>query len=219
MAVSSNLDQRLAESSQTINRSTGFLRRCETTRIYLITHPDTVIDSKRPINLWRISRQGQKQVKTLSSNNFWRDVECIFASTEPKAKIAAEAWAIIHKIPLRLTKGIEEIDRSSTEYLPKRQLLNNIKSFYCKPRERVRGWESAEHALKRMIAAMTRIERYSSQKGYVCIAVVTHGVVGNLYVAYLRKIIATLETGQRSPGSWLIIDSRKKRIGSHWNPY
>ncbi len=188
-------------------------------RIYLITHPDTVVDRKKPIKKWKISQYGWKQVKKLAKRSFWREVRCIYVSSEQKAKLAGEFLAKTHKIPLSTVKGIEEIDRSSTEYLREKELRVNINTFYAEPAKSARGWETANHALERTIGAIASIIHTSVKKQYGCIAIVTHGVTANLYVARMKRVIPSVNSGQRKTGSLLIIDTDRNRISSGWRPY
>ena len=120
-------------------------------KLCFITHPMVNIDSQVPINKWSISDDGWEQVKSLAREQFWKDVDIIFASTEQKANKAAEFWSKKFNIPLKIVEGIQEIDRSSTGMLPEEEFWKQVDGFYARPSERVRGWESANECLERMI--------------------------------------------------------------------
>ena len=186
-------------------------------KIYLITHPDTVIDSQRPINRWKISKDGWKQVKNLGKKRFWNNVEFIYASTEPKANLSARYWSKNHNIRMKIVAGIDEVN--DRKFLPKKKLWENADLFYAAPRKSAGGWETAENCLKRMVKSINRIKNESKRKKYQSIAIVSHGAVANIYVCHLKKVRASVKTGQKKIGSWIIIDAGKNKILTKWQAY
>jgi len=184
--------------------------------IYLITHPATKVEKTNP-NKWKISREGWKQVKNLAKKRFWNDVEFIFASTERKANNAAEYWSKKYKIPMKIVKGIEEVN--NRKYLPEKELWKNIDLFFAEPSRNARGWETANHCKERMINTMNKIIKKARKKHCKAIAIVSHGVVANLYICNFKKIRANFSTGQKKIGSWIIIDAEKKKVLSSWQTY
>lgn len=186
-------------------------------KIYLITHPDTVIDSGLRPEKWKISRDGWKQVRSLSRKKFWSEINFIFASIEPKANLPAKYWSEKHGIPMAIFRGIEEI--RSRRYVPKRRLLKVADAFYSHPEKNSGTWETADHCLKRMKKSFKKILEESKKKGYNAIAVVSHGTVSNLYVCDMKKIPATERRGQKKIGSWILIDAKKRKVISKWHAY
>ncbi len=184
-------------------------------KLYFITHPSVNIDPNIPVNKWSISEEGWKQVRNLSDEPFWKEVDVIFASTEQKANKAAEYWSRKFNIPLTIVDGIEEIDRSSTGFLSE-DFWKVVDEFYAEPSERVRGWESANECLKRMISTIDNITKNNQGKN---IAIVSHGAVENLYACHIKGITPSHITGQTKIGSWFVLDLNTRKIISDWREY
>ncbi len=185
-------------------------------RMYFITHPVVNIDPRIPPNKWSISEEGWKQVRNLSKELFWKDVDTIFASTEPKANKAAEFWSKKFGIPFSIVDDIQEIDRSSTGFVSQSDLNYIIDRFYSKPEERVRGWESANECLERMVRTINRLTEENRNKNIV---IVSHGAIGNLYACKIKGIKPSEHTGQTKIGSWFVLDLEANRIVSDWKEY
>ena len=184
-------------------------------KLYFITHPAVNIDPKTPVSRWDISKEGWKQVERLSKEAFWKEVGAIFASTEPKANMAAEFWSKKFNIPMKVVDGIQEINRSSTGFLPDEEHAEIVNGFYENPTKRIRGWESANECIDRMNNAMNKIIDESKGNN---VAVVSHGAVGNLYVCYIMNIKPSPRTVQKKIGSWAVINVGTKQI-SGWKDY
>lgn len=186
-------------------------------KIYLITHPDTVVDRDLRPEKWKISRDGWSQVRNLSKKKFWDEISFIFASVEPKANLAARYWSEKHGIPMAIFRGIEEI--RNRQYVPKRKLLKVADAFYSHPEKNSGTWETADHCLKRMKKSFKKILEQSKKRNCSAIAVVSHGAVSNLYVCDMRKIPASAAKGQKKIGSWIVIDAKKRKVVSKWHAY
>ncbi|HLC39749.1 MAG TPA: histidine phosphatase family protein [archaeon] len=187
-------------------------------KIYLITHPDTVPTSEKVPPKWKISEDGWKQVRSLAKRKFWSEVEFIYASTEPKAHLAGRYWAKKHRIPMKIVEGIDEI-RKRNQFLRKKQLWENVDYFYANPAKSARGWETARNCLERMLKAFNRIVSTEKKKKRKAIAVVSHGAVANLYVCHLKKIKPSRKVGQKKIGSWIVIDTDRKKVLTKWRAY
>ncbi|MEK6909805.1 MAG: histidine phosphatase family protein [Candidatus Aenigmatarchaeota archaeon] len=185
-------------------------------KLYFITHPAVNIDPDIPVNKWSISKEGWKQVRNLSDEPFWKEVDVIFASTEQKANKTAEYWSKKFNIPLTIVNGIEEIDRSSTGFIAENEFWKTADDFYATPDKKVRGWESANECLDRMVKAM---EKIVAENGGKNIAVVSHGAVGNLYACRIKGTRPSHLTGQTKIGSWFVLDLNTRKIISDWREY
>lgn len=185
-------------------------------KLYFITHPAVNIDPSIAANKWSISEEGWRQVRNLSNQPFWKEVDAIFASTEQKANKAAEFWSKKFNIPLEIVDGIQEIDRSSTGFLPEDEFVKIVNEFYTNPDEKVRGWESANECLDRMVKAIDKIIAGNNGKN---IALVSHGAVGNLYTCHIQGIKPSRLKGQTKIGSWFVLDLSARKIISVWREY
>jgi broad specificity phosphatase PhoE len=107
----------------------------------------------------------------------------VASSTERKAIDGARIMAAHLGLTLATHPGLGEHDRAATGYLPKPEFEAVADAFFARPTDRVRGWESAEAAQSRIIAAMRDVLRAAPEGD---VAVVSHGGVGALLLCHLR---------------------------------
>ena len=185
-------------------------------RLYLITHPAVNIDPNTPVNQWSISKDGWKSVIGFMDHELWSEVEEVYASSEPKAYNAAGYWAGNIGLAVKIVEGIQEIDRTSTGFIPEPEFGRQDEAFWVNPSERVRGWESVEECYKRMKLALDKIINESEKD---VVAVVSHGAVTNMYVAKMRGMVPGIATGQKELGSWITIDVKNNKVSGRWKIY
>jgi broad specificity phosphatase PhoE len=77
-----------------------------------------------------------------------------------------------------------ENDRSATGYLPPAEFELMADQFFAQPTESIRGWETAQDAQHRIVAAVDQIANLSSTNFPV--AIVSHGAVGTLLLCHLN---------------------------------
>jgi broad specificity phosphatase PhoE len=137
--------------------------------LYLIRHPDTMVDERRPLEEWQLSKEGGRQLEALLKQPFWRQVRHVYSSTEPKAAAVAQKAAETHGVPFSLHDDLRELRR--TGFVAEYERM--VESVLGTPGREVGGWESLESALGRGWHFLTQV----AAQGALPAAVVSHGLV------------------------------------------
>ena len=138
-------------------------------KLYLIRHPATSVDKRRPPEDWQLSEEGERQLDALLRCSFWSEVQHVYSSAEPKAAAVAERVHSDLGIPLSLHSELRELKRVGFAHDYAQQVARVLAS----PGEEIGGWESLESALGRVWAFLTEV----AGRGVLPAAVVSHGIV------------------------------------------
>jgi broad specificity phosphatase PhoE len=185
-------------------------------KLFLITHPDVVIDPNQAIDEWVLSEKGIDRAKALMTELFWNDISAIYTSTEPKAKTVAEMAARKFNIPIFEKESLVEIDRSSTGFMPYDEFMNAVMKFFKKPDESCRGWETANASMKRVSSCVEDIMKKSHEENVVLVG---HGAAFALLLSYLKSVEPSFDLCQDGVGFISEIDWEKREIISMWRKY
>ncbi len=174
--------------------------------LYLIRHAHTR-QTALPVETWPLSELGREQAHKLAELPFWQDVHIICTSVEPKAIQTAQIVAERHDLPVEPSFDLRELrrpgDRVDDYESIVRQVLEN-------PTRSVNGWEPAGEAHTRI---MTAIERLLMLHENEMLAVVSHGLVLTLYLAYLTEAQPTLDLWHSVPfASAIQVDPEARQI-------
>ncbi len=186
------------------------------TKVFLITHPDVVINKNQPIDEWVLSDKGLMRVENLMNKSLWEGVDVIYSSTEPKAKFVAEMAANKFNIPLFEKNCLIEIDRSSTGFLPYDEFMSVVEDFFKKPNESCRGWEKASVATLRISECVQNVVKENKGQSIVLVG---HGAIFALLLCYIKKIQPTIDMCQYGVGFIAEVDWDQKEIISSWKKY
>ena len=137
--------------------------------IYFITHPDVVVDSAIPVPQWPLSERGRERMQASLRLPWVAGIRAVHSSTEQKAVDGAEILARHLGLPFRQVEALGENDRSATGYLPGPEFEATADQFFAAPTESVRGWETAEHAQRRVVTAVDEILRSQQPGGDIAI--------------------------------------------------
>ena len=150
--------------------------------LILLKHslPDVVKDI--PAREWHLSEAGRVRAFELVKKLIRYQPEIIISSVEPKALETAEIIAASLELDFQVIEGLHEHDRSGSPYYSNAEFQNLVQEFFDKPNELVFGNESAKSALGRFRRAVDFILNSYGDKN---IAIVTHGTVISLFVAWL----------------------------------
>lgn len=169
---------------------------------YVVTHPEVVVDPTIPVTQWRLNAAGLARAARLSSLPWAASVERIVCSTERKAVETAAALGGDLGLEWVSDPELGEIDRSSTGFLPAAEHEATADAVFARPGERVRGWESAEEAQRRIVRAVLRWTAVADvPTAYVC-----HGAVGTLLWCALSGNPIDRRHDQPGQGSWYAFD-------------
>ncbi len=186
------------------------------TKLFLITHPDVVIDPKQAIDEWVLSEKGIDRAKALMNEPFWKDISAIYSSTEPKAKAVAEMATHKFDIPVFEKESLVEIDRSSTGFMPYDEFMDTVRDFFIRPDESCKGWETARAAMKRVSECTEKIMKKHAGEN---IALVGHGAAFALLLSYIKGVEPSFDLCQDGVGFISEIDWEKREIISSWRKY
>ncbi len=166
-------------------------------RVYLITHPDVVIDPQIPVPRWSLSPRGRERMQRLLLQPWVSGLTAVYCSTEQKAIDGAEILARHLAVEYTALEELGEIDRSASGYLPEQEHAAAARMLFAHPEQSVRGWERARDAQQRFAEAVDRVIAGDSSAGNI--AIVAHGGVATMYLCHLKSCPIRWE--ERQPGA------------------
>jgi broad specificity phosphatase PhoE len=176
--------------------------------VFFITHPDVVIDAAIPVPDWPLNERGRARVHAITAQPWTRGVRHIFASSERKARDAAQILA--EELGLdgySVIADLGENDRSATGFLARDEFDGTVDAFFARPKESIRGWEPAADAQARIVRA---IEQVVSQAPELAadIAILGHGGTGTLLYCHLAGLPIDRRYDQPATngGNWFAFD-------------
>ncbi len=185
-------------------------------KLFLITHPDVVIDPKEAIDEWQLSEKGLERAKDLMKKVFWKEIVAIYSSPERKAKAVAEMASEKFGIPLLLKEDLREIDRSSTGFMPYDDFMSAVNEFFRKPDDSCRGWETARAARQRVSDCT---ESIMGEHPGGSISLIGHGAAFALLLSHIKNVEPSFDLCQDGVGFIAEIDWERKEIVSPWEKY
>ncbi|HEV2557914.1 MAG TPA: histidine phosphatase family protein [Microvirga sp.] len=185
-------------------------------RIVFVTHPEVVIDPAVPVPQWPLSAKGRARMEAFLAHPVLTGVRAVASSGERKARDGAEIIAAHFSLPILVDEELGENDRSATGYIAPPEFWEVVDAFFARSQESVRGWERAADAQARILRAVTRIARRADIAGDV--AVVSHGGVGTLLLAYLSGVpdARSLAQPHGGGGCYFVIDRESMRLVEGW---
>ncbi|MFG1287174.1 histidine phosphatase family protein [Xanthobacter versatilis] len=150
-----------------------------------LTHPQVAVDPAVPVPRWGLSEVGRARTRAFAARADLSPYRRIVSSTEVKAMETAALLAEALGLAVEVAEGLEENDRSATGYLPEAQFQQMADAFFARPQESVAGWERAQDAQARIVAAVTRTLAELQDHRQVPVLFVGHGGVGTLLLCHL----------------------------------
>jgi len=177
---------------------------------FFLTHAEVVVDPARPIESWGLSPEGRARAAGAAAVAWRPGVHRIVSSTERKAIDTAEVLAAAVGIDPETDAALGEIDRSATGFLPFDEFDRVVDRFFAAPEESVRGWERAVDARARIVRAVQALTADGD------VTIVSHGAVGALLLADLRRVPISRALDQPGMGSVFAFDPPAWRATSGW---
>lgn len=143
------------------------------------------MDPAVPVPRWGLSEVGRARARAFAACADLSPYRRIVSSTEVKAQETAALLAEALGLAVEVARGMEENDRSATGYLPEVEFQQMADAFFARPEESVRGWERAQDAQTRIVAAVTRTLAELQDHRQVPVLFVGHGGVGTLLLCHL----------------------------------
>jgi broad specificity phosphatase PhoE len=180
--------------------------------VHVITHPEVTVDPAVPVPQWGLSEAGWRRVEMLLALPWVSQLTRVACSEERKAVQTAEALAALLRLPVLVDPELGENDRSATGFLPPAEFETTADAFFAHPSRSVRGWETAEHAQRRVRAAVARVTAGAAGD---C-AVVTHGGVGTLLLCHLLGQPVDRRLDQPGQGSYFAYELDTGLVRHGW---
>jgi broad specificity phosphatase PhoE len=184
--------------------------------VYFITHPDVIVDPNLPIPAWSLSERGKQRVRSLLVKKWVGNIGSLYCSKEKKSIDTAEIIKEHIQVNYSIIDSLGEIDRSKTGYLPPDKHLETVKLFYAFPNISINGRERAIDAQNRIIKTVQRI--VDLDFGTKEIAIISHGGIAALFLAYLSKEKIDVSFGQPdiNGGCYFIFNAKTYQLISSW---
>ena len=184
--------------------------------VYFITHPEVVVDADVPVPEWSLSERGLERMSLMLNQPWVSGITSIYSSTEKKAVDGATVMAENLTLPIKQIEALGENDRSATGYLPSDEFEAIADQFFAFPDESVRGWETAQAAQNRIVAAVTQLTQEDESKGDI--AIVSHGAVGALLMCHLAGYAISRKYDQPGGGggNYYSFDLVTKQLHYEW---
>jgi broad specificity phosphatase PhoE len=180
--------------------------------VFFITHPDVAIDPAVAIPDWPHNSRGRERMRAIMGWSWARGVRRVFASSERKARDAAEILAAgLGLAGYGIVAALGEADRSATGYLPRQEFEETADAFFAHPQQSVRGWEPAARAQARIVGA---VERVASHPPDDDLAIVGHGGTGTLLYCHLAglPINRCYDQPATNGGNWFAFDRATRKL-------
>lgn len=186
--------------------------------VYIITHPDVMVDPDVPVPRWPLSERGVERMRALLHQPWIADVTAIYCSTEQKAIDGAEVLAQHLSLPVHQVAELGENDRSATGFLPPDEFQATADQFFAHPNTSIRGWETAAAAQQRIVRAVNGVIGQEPLSG--AIAIVSHGGVSTLLLCHLAnyEIARTYDQPGSSGGNYYAFEAESRRLLHGWKP-
>jgi broad specificity phosphatase PhoE len=182
-------------------------------RVFFITHPDVAVDPSVPVPDWPLNDRGRSRMSAMTACPWARGVHRIFASSERKARDAAQILADgLGLDGYSVIANLGENDRSVTGFLAKDEFEATAGAFFAQPLQSVRGWEPAADAQARIVRAVELAVSQTLERADI--AIVGHGGTGTLLYCHLAGVTIDRRHGQPATngGNWFAFDRPSRKL-------
>ena len=182
--------------------------------LHYVSHPEVVIDPDVPVPEWHLSPEGRRRAGLLAGATWVSRLERIITSEERKAIETGEILAAAARLEIEIRPETNEIDRSSTGYLPHEEHDAQADRLFASPWDSARGWERAVDAQHRMVESLADVLH-----GDADVAVVGHGGVGTLLWCHLAGVTIARRHDQLYGGHVYAFDLVSRVVDGPWRPF
>lgn len=183
-----------------------------------LTHPQVLIDPGTDVRRWSLAPAGMARVAALArAPGALSRSRRVISSDETKALETAGPLARALGLRPEIRPQMHENDRGATGFLPPAEFETVADQFFARPGLRVRGWESAEDAQRRILAEVEACLA-GPQEGDILF--VGHGAVGTLLFCALSGCLIDRrhDQGPGGGGNWFAFDAENRRPDGGWRP-
>jgi broad specificity phosphatase PhoE len=180
-----------------------------------ITHPQVEIDLRVPVTEWRLSELGRTRAGRMLQQPWIAHIGRLISSAEAKALETARILGAHRRLEPEVRPAIGENDRTATGPLPTAEFERLADLFFAQPSQRIRGWESALDAQRRIAAGLADLLVAGQSEE---IAVIGHGGVGTLWYCHLAGLPIDRRHDQPSQGHYFSVELASGRPLHGWRP-
>ena len=181
--------------------------------VIYISHPEVEVDPDTPVPQWSLSATGVARMEAFCGSGVLSQVASVWCSCERKATMGAEILSRRLGLGFAEIEALGENDRSATGFVRPPRFWDLVDAFFSKPDESIEGWETARDAQKRIVGALQAVCQQSPDGD---IALVAHGGVGALTLAYLNNQPISRNFDQPNQGNWFAFDRQTFRPKTGW---
>lgn len=178
-----------------------------------ITHPEVDVQPDVPVTQWHLSSVGLRRAQALTDLDWWARIGSVFSSDERKAVETASIVTSYAGRPATVLADLGENGRSATGYLPAEEFERTADRFFAEPGRSVRGWETANAAQQRIVAAVGKCLDAAAGAD---VAIVSHGGVGTLLLCHLAGVPIDRRLDQPGQGSYFCVDRHTMAVVHGW---
>ena len=181
--------------------------------VFFITHPDVAIDPGVSVADWPLNKRGRARMHAITTRPWVRRVRHIFASSERKARDAAQILADgLGLGGYSVIANLGENDRKATGFLAKGEFAATVDAFFAQPQQSIRGWESAADAQARIVVAVEQALSQTAERADI--AIVGHGGTGTLLYCRLAGLPIDRRYDQPATngGNWFAFDRASRKL-------
>ena len=178
--------------------------------LYLIRHARSQMMGDE-IERWPLSEEGRREAGVLARQSFWREVESILSSPEPKALGTARPAAHRWGIPLEIVDCLHEVHRP--QLVPDYETA--IARLFAEPETSIAGMEPATQAAERITRCLKELVASRPEQ---TLAVVSHGLILTLFLARLEHRRPTVAEWRGIPFTGLaVMDTTSWHLVKDWS--
>ena len=167
------------------------------TQLYLIRHARTQMMGDAA-ERWPLSEKGRRDAGILARRDFWRQIDMVFSSPEPKALQTAEPAARRWGISLEIADCLHELRRPRLV----QDYQKTVEYLFAHPEASIADMEPASQAADRITRCLKELVAAHPKQ---TLAAVSHGLVLTLFLAQLEGRWPTGVEWQSVPFTGLII--------------
>jgi broad specificity phosphatase PhoE len=182
-------------------------------RVFYLSHPEVVVDAKRPVPHWSLSTTGRARCTACAESPVLAALVAILTSEETKAVETADLFAAPRGLTPICVPNSGENDRSATGFVPEPGFSTLADAFFAAPTLSVRGWERAIDAQARIVDAIaTAVGAASAGDVLIC----GHGAVGTLLYCHHAGLPVSRRYDQRGGGNVIAYDRATMAPAHAW---
>jgi len=160
---------------------------------------------------WPLSKEGRREASVLSRQGFWRKVEYIFSSPEPKALQTAKPTARRWGLSLTVVDCLHELRRP--RLIPDYQVA--VARLFADPEASIAGMEPAAQTAERITSCIKELAAAHPEQ---VLAVVSHGLALSLFLARLENRWPTVAEWRAVPfASLATVDTITWHLIESWS--